>query len=75
MLKVGLLVVVVLLGYSPPYNDSESKLSFKFWFYHLQDMTSKCTLCLGFGGHPCNPRYSGRRDQEVLGLKPASANN
>jgi hypothetical protein len=25
--------------------------------------------------HACNPNYSGGRDQEVLGLKPAQANS
>jgi hypothetical protein len=29
---------------------------------------------LGAGGHACNPSYSGGRDQEDHGSKPAGAN-
>jgi hypothetical protein len=44
-------------------------------FYNMTKLdSSKLTIMPGMVAHTCNPSYSGSRDQEDPGLKPAQAN-
>jgi hypothetical protein len=55
------------MGISHCHEETELTLSLKMTSTNSQENT--------LAGHTCNPSYSGGRDQEDHGLKPAWANN